>query len=159
MIIIFIKILAWVLIVLGIAGVFLPLLPGTFLILIAGIILALVSDNFAWIPIIILGLFWGISQIIDILATSWGAKKMGATKYGSILAPIGAVVGLVLGGILGMILLGIIFAIVGELIFAKKDLKQAAKSGFGVLLGIFLSQIAGIIIAIVMIGIIIKYFV
>lgn len=159
MFILLIKILAWLLIMLGVLGVFLPLLPGAMLVFIGGIILAIVSETFSWFPVVILGLLWVLSQIIDILATSWGVKKMGATKYGTYLAPVGAIFGFFLGGILGMLVLGIVFAILGELIFAKKDIKNAAKSGLGVILGIFISQILGIIIVISMIGIIIGYLV
>ncbi|MFH1749323.1 MAG: DUF456 domain-containing protein [bacterium] len=159
LLIIALKIFSWVLILLGVLGVFLPLLPGALLVFIGAIILALTSGTFSWFPIVILGLLWVLSQIIDILATSWGAKKMGATKYGSHLAPIGAILGFVSGGILGMVILGAVFAILGEMIFAKKNLKDAAKSGFGVVLGIFISQVLGIIIVISMIGVIIQFFV
>ncbi|MFC1656683.1 DUF456 domain-containing protein [Patescibacteria group bacterium] len=153
------KIISWVIIILGLLGVFLPLLPSALLVFVGGVLLALFSGTFSWLPIIILGLFWILSQIIDILSTSWGAKKMGATKYGAYLAPIGSIFGFLIAGILGMLILSIAFAIFGEIIFGKKDLKSAAKSGFGVILGILISQILGIIIIISMIGIIIQFFI
>ncbi len=140
-------------------GVFLPILPGALLVLIGGVLLSLVSGSFSWLPVIVLGLMWVLSQTVDILATSWGVKKMGATKYGIYLAPIGAIFGFILLGILGMIVMGAVFAILAELIFAKKNIRDAAKSGLGVILGIFISQILGIILVISMIGVIIQFFV
>lgn len=70
-------ILAGVLVLIGLAGVVLPALPGLPLVF-AGLLVAAWADGFAhvgWVALVILGLMTALSFAIDFLATAYGAQR------------------------------------------------------------------------------------
>jgi uncharacterized protein YqgC (DUF456 family) len=122
------------LMVLGIIGCLVPVLPGppfSFL----GIIFLHLSrfGNFSNIALITLGGIALVVTILDYIVPVWGTKKFGGSKYGIRGATIGLIIGLFLGP-LGLIIGPFLGAFVGELIF-KDDINYAIKAGFGSLLG------------------------
>jgi uncharacterized protein YqgC (DUF456 family) len=122
------------LMILGIIGCLVPVLPGppfSFL----GIILLHLSrfGNFTEIALISLGAIALIVTVLDYIVPVWGTKKFGGSKYGTRGALIGLIIGLFLGP-LGLIIGPLIGAFVGELIF-RDDINYALKAGFGSLLG------------------------
>lgn len=139
-------ILYWLLVavmVVGIVGAVVPAIPGASLILVAILIWGIVhgfSSVGISLSVAIVVLILSIG--IDFLATYWGAKRAGASKWGQI----GAIVGL-LTGILGLLpalpfggpLLGILIgpllgAIIGEYLY-QRDLNLALKAGVGIVVG------------------------
>jgi uncharacterized protein len=122
------------LILLGIIGCLVPVLPGPPLSY-AGLLL-LHFSKFAEFPqglLITLAIVALAVTILDYIVPIWGTRKFGGSKYGVRGATVGLVIGLFLGPA------GIIFgpfagAFVGELIF-KDDVKYALKAGIGSLLG------------------------
>lgn len=139
--------LYWLLIILmivGIIGAVVPGIPGTSLILVAIVVWGIVQQSFAAIsvPLIVTGIVLLLSLGVDLLATYWGAKKAGASKWGQI----GAVVGLILGflgllptlpvggPLLGIVLGPLVGAIVGEYLY-RRDLQIAVKAGMGIVVG------------------------
>ena len=126
--------LAIVLMILGIAGCLLPILPGPPLTYLGLVVLhftqfADISRNL----FIILGIVAVVVTVIDYVVPIWGTKQFGGSKYGMRGATVGLIIGLFLGP-LGIIIGPFIGAVVGELIF-KDDVKYALKAGFGSLLG------------------------
>lgn len=122
------------LMILGIIGCLVPVLPGppfSFL----GIILLHLSrfGHFTNLALITLGAVALTVTILDYIVPVWGTKKFGGSKYGTRGAAIGLIVGLFLGP-LGLITGPFIGAFVGELIF-RDDINYALKAGFGSLLG------------------------
>ncbi|NJL36578.1 MAG: DUF456 family protein [Leptolyngbyaceae cyanobacterium SM1_4_3] len=131
------------LMVVGVVGAVVPGLPGTSLVVVAIAIWGF-AQGFAglWIPIAVAITVLLLSVGVDLLATYWGAKKAGASKWGQI----GAIVGLLLGffGLLpalpfGGPLLGILIgplagAIIGEYLY-RQDLTLAVKAGVGIVVG------------------------
>ena len=131
--------LAIVLMILGIAGCLLPVLPGPPLTYLGLVVLhfskfADISKNL----FIILGIVAVVVTVIDYVVPIWGTKQFGGSKYGMRGATVGLIIGLFLGPP-GIIIGPFIGAVVGELIF-KDDFKYALKAGFGSLLG-FLSGV------------------
>ncbi len=127
-------ILAIVLMILGIAGCLLPVLPGPVLTY-AGL-WALHFTRFADISknlLIIMGVVTVVVAVIDYVVPIWGTRHFGGSKYGMRGATVGLIIGLFLGPF-GIIIGPFIGAVVGELIF-KDDIKYALKAGFGSLLG------------------------
>jgi uncharacterized protein len=122
------------LILLGIIGCLVPVLPGPPLSY-AGLLM-LHFSKFAEFPqglLITLAIVALAVTILDYIVPIWGTRKFGGSKYGVRGATVGLVIGLFLGPA------GIIFgpfagAFVGELIF-KDDVKYALKAGIGSLLG------------------------
>ena len=126
--------LAIILIILGIAGCLLPVLPGPPLTYLGLVVLhfskfADISKNL----FIILGIVTVVVTVIDFIVPIWGTKQFGGSKYGMRGATVGLIIGLFLGPP-GIIIGPFIGAVVGELIF-KDDFKYALKAGFGSLLG------------------------
>lgn len=123
-----------ILMILGIIGCLVPVLPGppfSFL----GIILLHLS-RFGQFQSTTLVIFAAIAigvSILDYVVPIWGTRKFGGSKYGARGATVGLVIGFFLGPA-GIILGPLIGAFVGEMIF-RDDINYALKAGFGSLLG------------------------
>jgi uncharacterized protein len=118
-------IVAILLVVIGIAGTILPMLPGVPLVF-AGLLLAAWHGGFEQVSILtmaIIGVIAAMAWAVDFFASVVTAKKMGASKYALWGAGIGAVLG-ISGGIVGLIIGPAIGAIIGELISHKSATKQ-----------------------------------
>jgi uncharacterized protein YqgC (DUF456 family) len=127
-------ILGILLIILGIIGCLVPVLPGPPLSFLALIMLHLSRfGNFTSTVLIILGSIAVAVTILDYIVPVWGTKRFGGSKYGTRGATVGLIIGLFLGP-LGIVLGPLAGAFVGEMIF-KDDIGYAFKAGFGSLLG------------------------
>ncbi len=126
--------IATILMIVGIAGCLLPVLPGPPLSYLGLVVLhfsrfADISRNL----FIILAVVAVVVTVIDYIVPIWGTRRFGGSKYGMRGATVGLIIGLFLGPF-GIIIGPFIGAVVGELIF-KDDVKYALKVGFGSLLG------------------------
>lgn len=122
------------LVILGIIGCLVPVLPGPPLSYL-GILFLHFSrfGQFTTLALITMGVIALAVTILDYIVPVWGTRKFGGSKYGTRGATIGLVIGLFLGP-LGLIIGPFIGAFVGELIF-KDNINYAIKAGFGSLLG------------------------
>ena len=126
-------ILGIILMVLGIIGCLVPVLPGPPLSFLGLILLHVTRfGHFPKTTLITLAAIAVIVTILDYIVPVWGTKKFGGTKYGIRGATVGLIIGFFLGPI-GIVLGPLIGAFVGEMIF-KDDLTYAFKAGFGSLL-------------------------
>ncbi len=138
----------------GLAGIVLPIVPSTPLIW-AGVLIYAVCDGFesiGWVLILVFGALTIISVILDYFGGVIGAKRYGATRWGLIGSLIGGVAGFFMGGIVGLIFGPFFGAVLFELIFGK-DFASAFKSGVGTLVGFLGGAIAKLVIGVVIIGI------
>jgi uncharacterized protein YqgC (DUF456 family) len=133
----------------GAIGAFVPGIPGAILIVLGVIVWGFVN-GFAGlgVPLAIAILVFLAGIGIDFLATYWGAKRAGASKWGQI----GAIVGLLLGvfgllpalpvggPIVGLLLGPLLGAIIGELLY-QRDLRRAFKAGVGIVVGSVIGKI------------------
>jgi hypothetical protein len=120
--------------ILGIIGCMVPVLPGPPLSFLG--LLLLHFTRFAQFTTWTLVIFASIAlvvSILDYLVPIWGTKKFGGSKYGTRGAAVGLVIGLFLGP-LGIIIGPLAGAFVGEMIF-KDDVNYALKAGLGSLVG------------------------
>lgn len=123
-----------ILMILGIIGCLVPVLPGPPLSFLG--ILLLHLSKFGQFQSTTLVLFAAIAigvSILDYVVPIWGTRKFGGSKYGARGATVGLVIGFFLGPA-GIILGPLIGAFVGEMIF-RDDINYALKAGFGSLLG------------------------
>ncbi|PSN20712.1 DUF456 domain-containing protein [filamentous cyanobacterium CCP5] len=139
--------------VLGIAGSFIPALPGITLILGAVVVWGLVQgfSNLAWaLGVAIAALI--VSIAIDYLAGIIGAQRVGASSWGQIGAVIGMLLGLFgllpalpLGGpIFGIIFGTVLGAFAGEFLHRHNlDLPKRIKQSFRVGTAIVVSNLVG----------------
>ncbi|MCP4726894.1 MAG: DUF456 domain-containing protein [bacterium] len=149
---------AVILIIAGLVGIIIPMIPGIPL-MFAGFLIAAWIGKFQTVglfTIFVLGFLTVISIIIDFLSAGFGAKRVGASRE----AVIGAVLGTIFGlsaGFLGVIVGPFIGAALGEYI-ARRDLSEAGNVGVGTWLGIMLGTVAKIGLAFMMLGIFITSF-
>ena len=157
------RVLGWILsgllVLGGIIGVVVPVLPGTLLVL-AGLVLAAALDSFervGWITLAFLGFLALFSTLVDVGASVLGAKRMKASQAALIGAAIGTVAGLMFG-IPGVVLGPFVGAVGGEL-WARRDLAQAGKVGLGTWVGLLLSTVLRAATVCIMIGLfLVAYF-
>ena len=144
--------IATVLVIVGVLGTVLPVLPGTFLVF-AGLLLASWADQFTrvgWIGLTIIGALALLAVAADLIASALGAKRVGASPQALVGATLGGVIGL-LFGIPGMILGPFAGAVAGELL-ARGRLAQAGKVGIGTWLGLLAAAVLKVVIAFLMIA-------
>jgi hypothetical protein len=137
------------------------------LILVAILVWTIVQGfNVSWVPLIAIFVILIMSAGVELLATYWGAKQAGASKWGQIGALIGLGLGffgllpaLPLGGpLLGILVGPLVGAIIGEF-FYRRDLpleertKQSVKAGVGVVVGSLIGNLIEGLLAFVAVGI------
>lgn len=123
------------LLIVGIIGCVLPVLPGQILSWGSLLILQLTSPPpFTAKFIVIWALITAGVTLMDYYVPIWGTKKLGGSKKGMWGATIGLVIGIFFFPPFGLIVGPFVGAFVGELI-AGKDTNTAFKSGLGSFLG------------------------
>ena len=137
---IFLLILAFLFMLIGIAGCIIPGLPGT-PVAYAGLWIAQATDHvdFSWQLLLVWGIITIVLQVLDYVVPAWGTKKFGGTKYGVWGSTIGVFVGLGFGAA-GVIFGPLAGAVLGELL-GGKHLNDALKAGWGSFLGILFGTI------------------
>jgi len=142
-----------VLMLLGLAGSLLPMLPGSPLIL-AGAVLYAWHMQFTvvgWGDLIVLGVLALAGQGLDYAASALGAKKYGGSTWGMIGAGIGGTVGVIAANIIGLIIGSFAGAVILELLQGG-ELKASMKVGYGTLAGFLCGAAGKVIIACIMAG-------
>ena len=145
-------VLAVILILVGIAGVILPALPGLPLVF-AGMLLAAWAGDFqqiGWLPLVGLGVLTLVSVAVDFFATMLGAKRVGASRKALLGAVVGTFAGLFFGPV-GLFAGPFVGALLGEL-WHSRELGKAAKVGLGTWLGILLGTVLKLGLAFAMLG-------
>ncbi len=138
----------------GLVGIVLPIIPSTPLIWI-GVFIYATCDKFetiGWSLLLIFAILTIVSLVLDYLGGVIGAKKYGATRWGLIGSVIGGIGGFFMGGIIGLIFGPFFGAVLFELIFGK-DFRSSLKSGMGTLVGFLGGAIAKLVIGVIIIGI------
>lgn len=139
--------LVWIatifLILLGLAGTIIPVLPGAGLIFTGALLYSFFTDfqKVEIFTLVILGAVALLSYIFEYLASAYGAKKIGSTKYGVWGSLIFGILGMMVGNIFGLVIGIFLGAIISELIFAGKGISHSLKVGLGSVLG-FLGGVA-----------------
>lgn len=140
--------IASVLMLVGIFGSFLPVLPGVPMSWLGLLLLHLapsVPFNY-WLlgfTFIIAAIIYGLNWVIPAM----GTKRFGGSKSGMIGATAGLVVGLIAPIPLGIIIGPFIGAFIGEMI-NKSDHKSALKAAFGSFIGFLASSFMEFIVSI-----------
>ena len=136
---IFLMVLAFIFIIVGLAGSFLPVIPGLPLGWL-GLFVAFFSKSCTlsiWTLIITL-LLMIIVTVMDYIIPSKIVKKNGGTKSGERGALIGSMAGIIFVNPMILIFGSFIGALIGELINNSKDIKKALKSALSSFAGFLL---------------------
>lgn len=145
-------ILCAALIVAGLAGTVLPVLPGTVLVW-AGIVLGAWIDDFQRVgttTLVVVTVLAALAWVLDYVAGLLGARRAGASRQALVGAAIGTVAGLFMG-VVGVLFMPLVGAALGEYL-AQKDQTRAVRVGVATWLGIMLGLLAKVVLAFVMVG-------
>lgn len=145
--------LAMLLVVCGVAGSLLPVLPGVPLVY-AGLLLAAWQDNFGKVGVltmVIIGMIALAAWAVDFFASLITAKKVGASKQALWGTAIGGLVGLFFG-VVGIIFGPPIGAMLGELI-AHQHAGRATTVGLAAGLGFVLALVVKLFLILLMLAI------
>lgn len=163
-------VLYWIVLIVmlvGVIGAIVPGIPGPSLILV-GVLIWCVGTGFSmlgwWLGAIVFVLV--LSVAVEYLATYWGARQVGASKWGQYGAIIGMVVGILgflpalpFGGpLVGIILGPVLGAFIGEMLY-RQDLPLAprsvlsAKVALAVVAGSLVGNVIEFLLAIAAVGI------
>jgi uncharacterized protein YqgC (DUF456 family) len=141
------------LILAGLAGIVLPALPGTILVL-AGIVLGAWIDDFTrvgWIAVTAVAILAVLAWAMDYVAALLGARRAGASRQALWGAAIGTVAGIFMG-LVGVLFMPLVGAAAGEYL-ARRNQQQAVKVGIATWLGLMAGMLAKFVLAFMMIGI------
>ncbi|MDO9575018.1 MAG: DUF456 domain-containing protein [bacterium] len=153
---IFIAIITSLLIIAGLAGTVIPFLPGEPLIFLGSIVygFGFGFDRVGRGIYVALAILSAFSLVVNYIATSVGAKKFGASKFGILGAIVGAFLGFLIGNITGLVIGPFLGAFIGELLRVRK-IDKSVKAGFGAVIGFFAGALTRVLISLVMTGLII----
>jgi uncharacterized protein len=148
----------------GLAGSALPGLPGVPLIFLSALVYAILTDFrvVGMTVIVLLGVFAAVALVADFVATTYGARRFGASNWGTAGGAIGGIVGVVVGALfLGIgALFGLILGTIGGVFLGeylrrergsadepslaqrgRRDWRRASRAAGGVLVGYVVSAI------------------
>jgi uncharacterized protein YqgC (DUF456 family) len=153
--------LTLVLMVVGLLGSVLPGLPGVTLIFLSALVYAALTDfrTVGATILVVLFLFAAIALVADFVATSYGARRFGASNWGTAGGAIGGIAGalvgllfLGIGSLFGLILGTIAGVFLGEYLKRRRqgqqepgstrsDWRRATHAAGGVLVGYLASAV------------------
>jgi uncharacterized protein YqgC (DUF456 family) len=146
-------VLAVALILVGLIGTLLPVMPGALLVFL-GMFAGAWADDFSrvgWAALGVLAILTVLFYVLDFLAGAYGARRLGASRWGVVGAVLGAVVGMFFGFV-GVVVGPFVGAVVGELL-ARRGLLEASRAGAGAWIGLVLSVAARLALIFAMLGI------
>jgi len=131
-------ILGIVLLLGGLVGCILPVLPGPPISFVGLLLLWWArewnAESFGWVAVLVLGVLAIVVTVIDLVVPVWGAKRYGASKTGIWLSVLGMLVGMIVFPPFGMLIGAFVGALAGELLVGKRE-GEAAKAAWGVFVG------------------------
>ncbi len=141
------------LILIGLAGTVLPLLPGTLLVW-GGVLLGAWIDDFARVSVgtvVLITVLAVLAWALDFVSGLMGAKRAGASKWALIGAAVGTVVGIFMG-LVGVLFMPLVGAAIGEY-WSQKNQQRAATVALATWLGLMVGMVAKVVLSFVMVGI------
>jgi len=147
---IFLIIIGIILLIVGILGCIVPIIPGPPITYLALLIMQFKSNPpFTTKFLVIWALITIVVTVLDYVVPAWGTKKLGGTKWGIWGSIIGLFAGIFFFPPIGLIVGPFLGAFIGEII-AGKDSKTALKSGFGSFIGFVTGTLLKLVVSIVM---------
>jgi uncharacterized protein YqgC (DUF456 family) len=146
-------IVALLIMAIGLAGIILPILPGTPIIF-AGALLYAIVTGFKDISFELILIFAGmtaVSLIFDYVSNYFSVRRMGGGKAGAIGAVLGVIIGIFIHW-LAIIILPFLLAVLFEIIAGRRT-GRALKAGTGAWIGLLVGGVFRFAIGCVMIGI------
>ncbi|MFM7180413.1 MAG: DUF456 domain-containing protein [Verrucomicrobiales bacterium] len=147
--------LTCVLMLVGLAGTILPLLPGQIIVMAAAVLHYFTvgaEQSPGWTGYIIMGVLLALSYLLEYAGSALGTKKFGGTKAGMAGALIGGLVGIFFGFV-GIIIGPILGALFAELVIAGREWRESGKAATGAFIGFLLGMVGKFGCTVAMIGV------
>lgn len=147
-------VLTFLIMLVGLIGTVLPIIPGTILIFAGALLFALV-DGFqvvGWPTLVVLGVLAAVATTADLWASGIGAKIGGASGWSVVIGLLAGLVGFVVLNLPGAIIGAILGVLLTEIVRVG-DWKQAFKAGGGWIVGWILSTVVQLGIGLIMVAI------
>ena len=131
-------VLGILLLITGLVGCVLPVLPGP-PISFGGLVLLWAArdwqaESFGWPLVVTFGILALVVTVLDFVVPAWGAKRYGASRTGVWLSVLGMLVGMVFFPPFGMLVGAFAGALGGELLVGKRE-GEATRAAWGVFVG------------------------
>lgn len=142
-----------ILMLVGLVGIFAPILPGIPVAWL-GLFIYAIGTGFERISVVTIIVFAAITALIlilDALAPMLGAKKFHASRYGVLGAFLGMIIGVIFLGFWGIIVGPFLGAFLFEWL-AKRKAKGALRAAFGTFIGYVVGALVKVIFILIMAG-------
>lgn len=139
---------------LGLIGVLIPLLPGVPLIWLGALLYSLLTgfDGLSWPWLLLFTALTAASVAFDFLASLWITRKMGSSRWGAAGALLGTLLGILFLGAWGALLGGVGGAVLTEF-SVQRSWRQAMRSGGGAFIGFLVAMAADLTAGITIVAI------
>ncbi|HEV8601167.1 MAG TPA: DUF456 domain-containing protein [Patescibacteria group bacterium] len=133
----------------GLAGVVLPFLPGVPLAFVGLLIYAWAThfEQISVTAIIVFALITAATFVLDIVGPALGAKSQQASKYGVWGAVLGGFLGVIVMGPLGIIAGTLLGAFTGEMLVSN-DSDSALRKAWGAFVGLLIASLIKVIVVV-----------
>lgn len=139
--------IAGILLIIGIIGCIVPVIPGPPLSFFGLLILQLLDPSPFTIGFMLLMAFITIIvTIIDYMLPVWGARKFGSSRWGIFGSILGLIIGLFIFPPIGIFIFPFVGAFLMEFISGKETFK-AFRASIGVFLGFIIGSVAKVIVS------------
>ena len=147
-------VLTSLLMLVGLIGTVLPIIPGTILIFAGALLYALVErfQAVGWPTIVVLGVLAAVATTADLWASSIGAKLGGASGWSVLIGLVAGLVGLVVFSLPGAIIGAVLGVLLTEIVRVG-DWRLALKAGSGWVVGWALSTVVQLGVGLIMVAI------
>lgn len=149
-----IELVTWLLVLLGLVGTVIPVIPGQMLIFgAAGFCWWFLGEDSSlrWWSFLILAVIYALGQCAEVVSGAVGSRWLGGGKWGMLGAGLGAFVGVFFFP-WGLLLGPVVGAFLGERLIAKKEWEEAAKAGLGSALGAVAGLGFGFVAGVIMVS-------
>ena len=144
-------VLAALLLLIGLIGCILPVIPGPPISFVGLLVLeATEKVDFSNNLLLLMFALAAIVTVLDYIIPIWGTKKFGGTRAGVIGSTLGLIFGLIFFPPIGIIIGPFAGAVIGEMI-QKDDFNNALKSGIGSFIGFLLGTGMKLVVSSIMI--------
>lgn len=134
----------------GLVGTVVPLLPGVVLILAGAALNFFFLGSIGWGTLLVLTALAVLAMALDFVSGAVGAKYFGASRWGAVGGILGAIVGLFFG-VIGIFVGPLVGAVAGE-ILGGRGVLPAGRSGWGTFLGTTAGMIGKFVTGLVMVA-------
>lgn len=145
-----VKIIFGILMIVGIIGTILPVLPGSPLVF-GALLLAKIFgfSQLSWWLVFIFGILTIVGMVLDYLLPFAVTKRIGGSKYGLTGLGIGLIVGIIFSpfGLFSIIIAPFLGVLAGELIYDRKSHGRALKAASASVAAYFMTTIYGLILS------------